>query len=192
MAEGLCCYCRILFVSLVNEKLADKETTMEMDPKDLRRALGCFATGVTVVTGLGANAEKLGVTASSFNSVSLDPPLVLFSLNRRAYSMPHFLETGHFAVNVLREGQEELSDRFATPLADKWDGIEFEIWDFGCPILTNALAVFECQTQYTYDGGDHVIFVGTVERMRADPDGQPLLFYGGRYQSLEKAQTTSR
>ncbi len=157
-----------------------------MDPKSLRRALGCFATGVTVVTGLGANGEKLGVTASSFNSVSLDPPLVLFSLNRRAYSMPHFLDSGHFAVNVLREGQEYLADRFAMPLADKWDGIDHEIWDFGCPILTESLAIFECRTRYTYDGGDHVIFVGEVERMRADDTGHPLLFYGGRYQALAR------
>ncbi len=158
---------------------------MAINPSSLRRALGCFATGVTVVTGLGANDEKLGVTANSFNSVSLDPPLVLFSLNRRAYSMPHFEECGHFAVNVLREGQDDLADRFATPLADKWDGIRFEIWDFGCPILSDALANFECRTRYTYDGGDHVIFVGEIERMRADVDGHPLLFYGGRYQSLD-------
>ncbi len=157
-----------------------------MDSKDIRDALGCFATGVTVITGLGPGGEKLGVTASSFNSVSLDPPLVLFSLNRQAYSMPHFLDSGHFAVNVLREGQEALSNRFATPLADKWDGIEFEIWDFGCPILADALANFECKTRYTYDGGDHVIFVGAVERMRADLDGHPLLFYHGGYQSLVK------
>jgi flavin reductase (DIM6/NTAB) family NADH-FMN oxidoreductase RutF len=141
---------------------------------------------VTVVTGLGPEGEKLGVTANSFNSVSLDPPLVLFSLNRRAHSMPHFLDSGHFAVNVLREGQEALSNRFATPLADKWDGIEFEIWDFGCPILAEALANFECKTRYTYDGGDHVIFVGAVERMRADMDGHPLLFYHGGYKSLVK------
>jgi flavin reductase (DIM6/NTAB) family NADH-FMN oxidoreductase RutF len=100
--------------------------------------------------------------------------------------MPGFLESGHFAVNVLREGQQELSERFATPLAEKWDGIAFEIWDFGCPILTDALANFECRTRYTYDGGDHVIFVGEIERMRADLDGQPLLFYAGRYQSLER------
>ncbi len=159
-----------------------------IDPQSLRRALGCFATGVTVVTGLGADKEKLGVTANSFNSVSLDPPLVLFSLNRRAYSMPHFLESGHFAVNVLREGQEELADRFATPLADKWDGIHFDIWDFGCPILADALANFECRTRYTYDGGDHVIFVGEIERMRADLDGDPLLFYRGCYQALDKAR----
>ena len=159
---------------------------MKIDQQDLRKALGCFATGVTVVTGLGAEGEKLGVTASSFNSVSVDPPLVLFSLNRRAYSTPGFLESGHFAVNVLREGQQELSERFATPLAEKWDGIAFEIWDFGCPILTDALANFECRTRYTYDGGDHVIFVGEIERMRADLDGQPLLFYAGRYQSLER------
>jgi flavin reductase (DIM6/NTAB) family NADH-FMN oxidoreductase RutF len=158
---------------------------MAINPSSLRRALGCFATGVTVITGLGAKDEKLGVTASSFNSVSLDPPLVLFSLNRRAYSMPHFQKSGHFAVNVLREGQEELADRFATPLADKWDGIRFDIWDFGCPILSDALANFECRTRYTYDGGDHVIFVGEIERMRADTEGKPLLFYGGRYQALD-------
>lgn len=161
---------------------------MEIEPNNLRKALGCFATGVTVVTGTGANGEKLGVTASSFNSVSLDPPLVLFSLNRRAYSMPHFLDSGHFAVNVLREGQEDLSTRFATPLADKWEGIEFEIWDFGCPILSDALANFECRTRYTYDGGDHVIFVGAVERMRADLDGHPLVFFGGRYQTLRRGR----
>ena len=159
---------------------------MPIDPQSLRKALGCFATGVTVVTGLGANNEKLGVTANSFSSVSLDPPLVLFSLNRRAYSMPHFLESGHFAVNVLREGQEELASRFATPLADKWDGIHFDIWDFGCPILADALANFECRTRYTYDGGDHVIFVGEIERMRADLEGQPLLFYRGCYQALNR------
>jgi len=192
MAHGNCCRRGGLFVKLVHDHMPGKETIMELDPTDLRRALGCFATGVTVVTGLGANKEKLGVTASSFNSVSLDPPLVLFSLNRRAYSMPHFLESGHFAVNVLREGQVALSDRFAMPLADKWDGIDFEIWDFGCPILTDALAVFECQTQYTYEGGDHVIFVGAVERMRADPNGKPLVFYAGRYHSLEKARSASR
>ena len=157
-----------------------------MDSKDIRDALGSFATGVTVVTGLGPEGEKLGVTASSFNSESLDPPLVLFSLNRRARSMPGFLDSGHFAVNVLREGQEALSTKFATPLADKWDGIEFEIWDFGCPILAEALANFECRTRYTYDGGDHVIFVGAVERMRADMDGHPLLFYRGGYQELAK------
>ncbi len=162
---------------------------MEINQQNLRKALGCFATGVTIVTGLGDEGEKLGVTASSFNSVSLDPPLVLFSLNRRAYSMPHFLDSGHFAVNVLREGQEELASRFATPMTDKWAGIDYEIWDFGCPILSGALANFECKTRYTYDGGDHVIFVGAIERMRADPHGHPLLFFAGRYQSLvrEKA-----
>lgn len=159
---------------------------MEIEPENLRKALGCFATGVTVVTGLGPDGEKLGVTASSFNSVSLDPPLVLFSLSRRAYSMSGFLESGHFAVNVLREGQEELSRRFATPLHDKWIGIDFEIWDFGCPILADALANFECRTRYTYDGGDHVIFVGAVERMRADLEGHPLIFFHGRYQSLHR------
>lgn len=168
--------------------MAGYKTMTAIDPQTLRCALGCFATGVTVVTGLGANDEKLGVTASSFNTVSLDPPLVLFSLNRHAYSMPHFLESGHFAVNVLREDQVDLADRFATPLADKWDGIGFEIWDFGCPILSDALASFECRTRYTYDGGDHLIFVGEIERMRSDPDGHPLLFYRGHYQSINRGR----
>lgn len=157
----------------------------EIDQAVLRKALGCFATGVTVITCLGPGGEHLGVTASSFNSVSLDPPLVLFSLNRSARSLQGFLEGGHFAVNVLREGQEHLADQFARQFTDKWDGVEYEIWDFGCPILSGALANFECRTRYTYDGGDHVIFVGAIERMRADAEGHPLLVYRGRYQSLD-------
>ncbi len=152
-----------------------------MEPSEFKDALGCFATGVTVVTAVGPRGELIGITINSFNSVSLDPPLILFSLNRRAYSMRAFLSTQAFAVNILRAGQEEISSRFARSLDDKWLGVKHEIWDDGCPILTGALASFKCKTRHTYHGGDHVIFVGEVERLRHDPEGRPLLFHGGRY-----------
>ena len=112
--------------------------------------------------------QPLGVTANSFNSVSLDPPLVLFSLDRRAYSLWDFLSTGHFAVNVLAEDQHELSARFARSMSDKFTGVAIETWDYDCPILAHCHANFECSIAYTYAGGDHVIFVGRVERMACD------------------------
>ncbi len=152
-----------------------------MDSGNFRAALGCFATGVTVVTAVGPQSELVGITINSFNSVSLDPPLILFSLNRRAYSLRAFLATQAFAVNILRAGQEEISNRFARASEDKWSGVAHEVWDCGCPILTDALASFECQVRHTYHGGDHVIFVGEVIRLRHDPDGQPLLYHRGTY-----------
>ncbi len=154
---------------------------LSVEPRDFKEALGCFATGVTVITAVGPRGELVGITANSFNSVSLDPPLILFSLNRRAYSLRAFLSTQAFAVNILRAGQEEISDRFARALEDKWSEIDYELWDSGCPILTAALASFECKIRHTYHGGDHVIFVGEVLRLCHDPEGQPLLFHGGKY-----------
>ena len=152
-----------------------------MDHRAYREALGCFATGITVVTGVSREGELLGFTANSFNSVSLDPPLVLFNLDRKAYSLKPFVESGRFAVNVLREGHEALSVTFARTDKDKWNGVPYTTWDTGCPILEDTLAAFECRTRATYDGGDHVIFVGEVMRMWSDPCGQPLLFFRGRY-----------
>lgn len=155
--------------------------------QELRQTLGCFATGVTVITTLGGGGKPVGLTASSFNSVSLDPPLVLFSLKRTAFSLREFLSADTFAVNVLREDDEDLSNRFAKSMEDKFDGVDYETWDTGCPILPSALASFECNIRYTYDGGDHVIFVGEVTRMSADPGGRPLLFYGGKYRAIDEA-----
>lgn len=160
---------------------------MQLDPKDFRRGLGCFATGVTIVTTLGREGEPVGLTVNSFNSVSLEPPLVLFSLGRRAFSLPSFQANDHFAVNVLRDDQMALSDQFARPGADKWRGVDYHSWDTGCPILPGAIACFECHTRYTHDGGDHVIFVGEVLRMDCDSEGQPLLYARGRYRSLAAA-----
>lgn len=157
-----------------------------IDSRAFRTALGSFATGVTVVTTRGPKAEPIGNTVNSFSAVSLDPPLVLWSLGKRSYSFKSYLSADHFAVNVLREGQDHLSRRFARSLDDKWAGLEFETWDTGCPILPNALAVFECKTAYTYQGGDHVIFVGEVLNFDHDPTGKPLVFWHGGYHHVAR------
>lgn len=157
---------------------------MAFDQREFRNALGCFATGVTIVTALDPRNKLLGITANSFSAVSLDPPLVLFSLDRRAHSLRAFLSTKHFAVNVLSAEQAALATAFARPLSDKWTGVEYEIWDTDCPIIKGALAQFECEIQHTYEGGDHIIFVGAVLRMAYHPEREPLIFYRGRYRSL--------
>lgn len=157
------------------------EPSADFDARQFRNALGCFATGVTVITTLGLKQEMVGITANSFSSVSLDPPLILFTLGRHAYSLEAFLAADHFAVNVLRQEQRDLSGRFAVALGDKWAGVDYEVWNSGCPVLPKALAAFECGMRNAHDGGDHVIFVGEVQRMRCDPKGEPLIFHGGSY-----------
>src|SRR5215510_14355546 len=104
-----------------------------IDPREFRSALGCFPTGVTIITTLDPRGQTIGITANSFNSVSMDPPLILFSLARGAYSMAAFLSTDHFAVNVLSLAQADLSTRFAVASADKWSELHFDLWDSGCP-----------------------------------------------------------
>ena len=157
---------------------------MSFDPRSFRQALGCFATGITVVTSVGLDGEYLGFTANSFNSVSLDPPLVLFSLDRGAYSLKAFEAAGVFAINILREDQEAVSIAFARALSSKWEGVRTEIWQTGSPILVDALASFDCETTSMHDGGDHVIFVGRVLRLRAGVDGRPLLYFRGAYRQI--------
>ena len=150
------------------------------DAKELRRALGRFVTGVTIVTTCTADGELEGLTANSFSSVSLDPPLVLWSLDRRARSLPRFLEARWFAINVLGSHQHGLSSRFASKLENRFDGIGYTSGLGGCPVLDDGLAHFECSVFNRVDAGDHVIFLGKVERM-THRDGEPLLFSGGRY-----------
>jgi len=157
---------------------------MAIDRTELRNALGTFATGVTVVTAAGPDGDLLGVTANSFNSVSLDPPLVLFSLNRGAYSLKSFQESGAFAINILGEDQEHLSTNFAKQLEEKWTDVEYEIWETGSPILKGAIAAFDCEIHSMYDGGDHIIFIGRVLRLKAGQEGNPLLYFRGRYGRL--------
>ena len=160
----------------------------DFDSAFFRTALGRYATGVTVVTTAGPDGAPIGLTVSSFNSVSLDPPLVLFSLHRRAFSLKAFEQSGHFAINVLRDSQKQLSNVFAKALVDKWSGVHYEVWETGSPILTDCLANLECATEATHDGGDHVIFIGRVTRMRRNDSGSPLLYYRGGYCSLAEAE----
>lgn len=154
---------------------------MTLDPVEFRNTLGSFATGVTIITTIGPDGDFVGFTASSFNSVSLDPPLILFSLDRGARSLPAFQAASHFAINVLQRGQEDLSNRFARRGEDKWAGVGYETWESGCPVFPDCLASFECRNFASHEGGDHVIFVGAVERMIAHPEGEPLLFWRGNY-----------
>ena len=151
----------------------------------LREALGSFVTGVTVITARDAGGAPQGLTANSFSSVSLEPPLVLFSLARTADCFAAFESADAFGVNVLRSEQEALSGRFATKEAAKWDGVGWRPGYEGCPLLNEALATFECRVTARHEGGDHVIYVGEVVRFAHEPQGEPLVFFRGRYAALD-------
>jgi 3-hydroxy-9,10-secoandrosta-1,3,5(10)-triene-9,17-dione monooxygenase reductase component len=157
---------------------------MTADPRaaarQFRSALGAFATGVTIVTTRSAAGEDIGMTANSFNSVSLDPPMVLWSLSKKALSLQAFLQSGHFAVHVLSAAQDNLSHVFATSGADKFAGLSIERGIGEVPLLDGCSARFQCRTAFQYEGGDHVILVGRVESFDAF-DRPPLVFQGGRY-----------
>ena len=160
--------------------------------RGFRDTLGMFATGVTVVSAAGADGESpVGMTVSSFNSVSLDPPLVLFSIDRGALSLATLRQAPGYAVSVLAAEQVALSKRFAGTGIDKWAGLEPEVGFGGAPLVPGAIATFECRPHQVYDGGDHVIFVGCVVAHRAVPAAaDPLVFFGGAYRSLEAAEPT--
>ena len=145
-----------------------------------RSALGAFATGVTIVTTRDEEGRDIGLTANSFNSVSLDPPMVLWSLAKSARSLPTFLAASHFAVHVLAADQEELSLRFATRGSEKFAGLDIERGASQVPLLRGCSARFQCRTAFRHEGGDHVIFVGAVEAFDQS-DRPPLVFHGGRY-----------
>jgi len=149
--------------------------------QEFRAALGMFATGVTIVTARTPDGQVIGLTANSFNSVSLDPPLVLWSLSQAAASLPAFRAGSHYAINVLAADQKALAERFALKGADRWTGVSFTEGMGGAPLLTGASATFECFNRSRYEEGDHVIFVGEVERCTWRTGASPLLFHGGRY-----------
>lgn len=159
----------------------------DFDAAHFRRALSQFATGVTVITTRAfrespADPPFVGITASSFNSVSLDPPLVLWSMAHRANSLPMFRQGSHYIVNVLAATQLDLCQRFATLKGDRFAGVDYRLSATGLPILGNALAWFECHNRSRYDEGDHVIFVGEVERCGIqDSAGLPLIFQNGGF-----------
>lgn len=150
------------------------------DVASLRKAMGRFATGVTVVTTRAPSGKLEGLTVNSFSTVSLDPPLVLWNLARRAGSFSAFVDATHFAVNVLGSDQLHLCRHFSTRRADKLAGISHRLGIGGCPLLDATIAQFECRREAHFDGGDHVIFIGRVLRA-SHADGDPLIFAGGSY-----------
>jgi flavin reductase (DIM6/NTAB) family NADH-FMN oxidoreductase RutF len=154
------------------------------DARAFRDAVGWFATGVTVMSARAPDGTLYGVTANSFSSVSLDPPLVLWSLDKRSPSLKGFEVAGHFAVNILTQEQQGLSARFASTGPDKWQDIAHERWETGAPILPGSLASLDCTVTAIHDGGDHLIFVGRVLRLHANRHGKPLLFSRGSYRAL--------
>lgn len=157
----------------------------DFDQRAFRGALGAFATGVAVITAQGPGGEAIGLTMSSFNSVSLDPPLVLFSVDRRAHSLAAMQAAEGYAVNILAQDQEHLSNRFAKALSDKWAEVAHTLGHAEAPLIEGALAHFECVPYAEYDGGDHVIFVGRVVQFGAGEAGlEPLVFFRGQYRAL--------
>ena len=151
-----------------------------IDISEFRRALSCFATGVAVATTLDDSGQSVGMTISSFSSVSLAPPLVLWSIAHDAHGYDAFINAEYFAVNVLAKHQERLSDLFATRGIDKFDGLDCRGGVHGSPILPDYAACFECRTEHIYEGGDHKIIVGRVLHFD-ERESEPLIRYRSRY-----------
>ncbi|MBM96329.1 MAG: flavin oxidoreductase [Oceanospirillaceae bacterium] len=154
-----------------------------VDPKALRAALGNFATGVTVITACTPDGDKAGVTANSFNSVSLDPPLVLWSIMKSSASVKIFDQASHFAVNVLAADQINLSNHFARPSDDKFASVDYENGVGNAPLLPDCSARFQCENHERIDGGDHWILIGKVVAFD-DVGRSPLLYHGGAYSAV--------
>lgn len=163
-----------------------------IDRNDFRAALGSFPTGVAVVTADDVDGgSRIGMTITSFNSVSLDPPLVLFSIDKRALSLPALSKAQSYSINILGDQHEHISARFATAKGDKWSTTEVEMHE-GLPFtLAHSLVAFQCAPYTEYDGGDHVIFVGRVLRIHRLAHGAPLVFFGGRYAALQQSPVPS-
>lgn len=157
---------------------------LEPDSATYRTVLGHFATGVTIVTATDGDGP-VGMACNSFTSVSLDPPLVLFCAAKSSTTWPRIHNAHHFAVNVLGEDDEALCRVFATKDADRFDGVTHRRGSTGAPILTDALAYIDCETEVEHDAGDHVIVVGRVVELGYATEGKPLLFYRGGYGHFE-------
>jgi flavin reductase (DIM6/NTAB) family NADH-FMN oxidoreductase RutF len=163
-----------------------------LGPEEFKRALAQFASGVTIVTTVDPQGRPTGLTASAFTSVSLTPPMILVCVAHSSNSYPSLRAAERFAVNILSQGQDKLSNRFATssiPGPEKFEGVEFRKSALGLPLLDGAMVHIECTTAHAYPGGDHTIFVGQVESAHvADtPAAEPLLYYRGRYGRMETA-----
>jgi flavin reductase (DIM6/NTAB) family NADH-FMN oxidoreductase RutF len=156
---------------------------MPIEKNELRRVMGHFATGVTVITTISKEGTPYGLTANAFMSVSLEPPLLLISVDKKAESYPYFEESGVFTVNILREDQEALSRKFAVSGGNKFEGVAYHRGANNVPILEDTLAHIECRLYAKYDGGDHTLYLGEVLEAETH-EGKPLLFYRGGYRSF--------
>jgi len=159
-------------------------TAPQIDSKEFRNALGQFATGVTVITTLDSNGNKAGMTANSFSSVSLEPMLVLWSLAKTAKTFDTFNQADRFAIHVLNADQQAISNQFASRCGDRFDGIQYTKGHGGVPVLADYSAVFQCEIESRFEGGDHIILLGRV----IDFDNKcqaPLIFHGGQYADLD-------
>lgn len=174
----------ISFLENVHRRPDGRPASAGVDPSTLRRAMGNFATGVTVVTTVAPDGTPAGLTANSFTSVSLDPPLVLFCLDNRSSNLETFRRGSPFAINVLHIGQQPMSDRFMSKSGDRWKSTAWETWDTGAPILQDAMACFECDPYDCLAAGDHHIVIGKVRRVWFDPGRDPLLYLQGRYRRV--------
>lgn len=154
------------------------------DPRTLRDALGSFATGVTVVTCIDEGGKPVGLTANSFTSVSLEPPLLLVCVHRQARSADALAGAERFAVNVLQTGQRPASIRFSTRHEERFGANDWSPGEFGAPVLKESLGVFECERHAVHDGGDHHIVIGHVLKASFDPKLDPLLYFRGKYRRL--------
>jgi len=160
-----------------NELASDNSV---IDPRDFRNALGTYATGVTIITAAAADGRPYGLTCNSFASVSLNPPLVLWSLGMFSQGLSTFQNASHFTVNVLGASQQALATRFAKSSGDKFAGVEWKPGLGNAPVLADSVATFQCRAANRYYGGDHVIFLGAVEAY-AYNRREPLLFAHGGY-----------
>lgn len=159
---------------------------MVIGQEDFRNALSRFTSGVTVVSTKDTAGKLHGITVSAFCSVSLDPPMVLICIEKSTFSHYAFEESGVFVVNILRDSQAVLSERFAAPFEDKFEDVEYYSSVEGIPILKDALANLECRLKFSYHGGDHSIFVGQVENVTLN-DGDPLVYFRGGYGTISTA-----
>lgn len=157
---------------------------MEIDGRELRNALGQFTTGVCLITAVTDEGDALALTANSFSSVSLDPPLVLWNLQNNSEVFSVFAGAKQFAINVLAGNQQELSARYARRGDHRLEPGQFTIGEHGAPLVNDALVSFECSLEATHPGGDHVIIVGRVEAMHQRAEGEPLVFFSGAYRAL--------
>lgn len=156
---------------------------MTIDPKAFRQALGCFPTGVAVVTACGEAAD-MGITVNSFTSVSLDPPLVMWCIDKRSDRFHAFTRAGHYTISVLGTKHQDVSARLARQGEHSLENIALTKTECGPPALADALAYFECESHAVHEGGDHAILVGRVMRFFRQDAGEPLVYFRGKYGAL--------